>query len=170
VSDFQTALGFTLSVEGGYTKADGHPTNYGVRQDTYDKWREAHGARPVPVSQITSIEASNLYRDWYWEPTSCDAIPYPVAVCVFDTAVNSGQATAIRLLQRSVWADEDGIVGKDTMDLVGKVDPYMAAHSYITLRRLYYKGLVGRIADQSIRGWLARCGKLWQHVLDVKNQ
>ena len=166
---FEIALGFTLGVEGGYSTADGHPTNMGVRQELFDKWNESHGARPKPVTQITSLEAANFYRDWYWEPCSCDAIPYPLAVCVFDTAVNSGQATAIRLLQRAVWVDEDGIVGKDTMANIAGLDPMMGAHSFITLRRLYYKGLVGSIPDRSMRGWLARCDKLWQHILQYQH-
>jgi lysozyme family protein len=166
---FDTALGFTLSVEGGFTKADGVATNYGVRQTTYDKWRKDHGAIPQPVEKITSAEANSLYRDWYWEPCSCDAVPYPLAVSIFDTAVNSGQATAIRLLQRAVWIDEDGVVGKDTMDAIGALDPYIAAHSFITLRRLYYRGLAGQIADLDMRGWLNRCVKLWQHIQQTRN-
>ena len=159
---FATALAFTLSAEGGFTSADGTPTNMGVQQGTYDKWLKSHGAQSKPITQITAFDAQRLYQEWYWEPCSCDSLPYPLGVCVFDTAVNSGQDEAIRLLQRAVWVDEDGIVGPGTLAAAKAGDAYCHAYAYITLRRQADLAIKG--SDAFYRGWLNRCVKLEAHI------
>lgn len=164
---FETALGFTLKEEGGYEEID-TPTNYGITQLTYDKWNRDHGFTPKPVKGIDLATVSRIYREWYWEPCSCDVLPYPLAASTFDAAVNSGQKRAILWLQGGLHVSEDGIIGPDVLDTVSKKDPYTVAYAAITLRKQFVQG--ANISDRFKRIILGRCDRLWQHIQQSKEE
>lgn len=164
---FDEAVAFTLRAEGGFTKADGHATNMGITQETYDAYLQSKNSACASVESIDQDTATKIYREWYWEPTGCDGMPYPVAVCVFDFAVNAGGDRAIRFLQKALWVAEDGIIGKETAQAARFCDAPQVAYAYLTLRRQYY----ARLPDaRFMRGWLGRCDSLWKHILEVRDE
>jgi lysozyme family protein len=59
----------------------------------------------------------------YWGPAGCDAVPDGMKFDLFDTAVNSGPETSIRMLQRAAGADVDGKLGPRTLLAVSSMDP-----------------------------------------------
>lgn len=105
--------------EGGFAnrsaKADpGGPTMLGITQDTLEEWRE----RPVSaaeVKRLTREEAAQIYKAQYWDTVSGDQMPRGLDYALFDYAVNSGPATAIKTLQTILGVAIDGVVGIKTM-------------------------------------------------------
>ena len=100
MNPFRLALEFTLRWEGGYShheKDPGGATNMGITQATYDHWRRGKGLSPQPVRGIAQDEVEQIYYENYWLRAGCDQTePLGLAISVFDFAVNSGVATALR--------------------------------------------------------------------------
>lgn len=103
---FRRALEFTLAYEGGYVDHPSDPggaTNLGVTQAVYDDWRTSRGLTTRSVRLIERSEAEEIYFHRYWIPSGAAELSAPVAVVVFDAAVNSGLSRALRW-----FADADG--------------------------------------------------------------
>lgn len=140
-----------LGNEGGYVdhpKDPGGATNYGITQ----RVARAHGfqgdMRNLPLSM-----AIGIYEADYWKPIKADQLPEALRFHVFDAAVNSGPAQAIKWLQRAAGVTEDGIIGPRTLSAASLVTP--AKYSAIRLRFMtdlstwptFGKGWARRIAD-----------------------
>jgi Glycosyl hydrolase 108 len=93
--DADTAIQNVLGVEGGYVNdaADrGGETNLGI----------SSRANPdVDVKSLTPQSAAALYKERYWDAINADQLPPAIREIAFDTAVNMGPSTAIRLAQLS---------------------------------------------------------------------
>lgn len=90
------SLAFVRRWEGGWADDPNDPggaTNKGITIGAYTRWREAHG-QPVPTKDdlrnISDAEVEQIYREWYWLPSSADTLPFPMCLAVFDLAVNGG--------------------------------------------------------------------------------
>lgn len=95
---FGQAMRFVLAHEGGEVN---HPEDHGC----YTKWGIAQKFNPqVNVATMELEQAKRIYREKYWEPAGCDALPWPLALTVFDMAVNAGTGTAIKLLGNADFA------------------------------------------------------------------
>ena len=86
------ALKTVLKWEGGYVnhpKDPGGATNMGITQKTLQGWRGA----PVTAEDMKALthkEAEAIYKARYWAACQCEALEFPVALMVFDAAVNHG--------------------------------------------------------------------------------
>lgn len=132
MSNFDICMKFTGLAEGGYTKLTNDPggeTNYGI-SDARDGQLDGlisgvpasgGGLISVPVKQLTHDQALAIYRRDYYTPICGDQLPAPVAVAVFDFAVNSGVANAIKALQRSCSVAQDGVLGPMTLNKVASL-------------------------------------------------
>lgn len=91
---FKGAADYVLGLEGGYVENDnGHgPSNFGINA-------RAHPG--VDIKGLTREKALEIYRREYWQATGADQLAPPMALAVFDTAVNMGPDTAKSLLARS---------------------------------------------------------------------
>lgn len=143
VDRFPDALRFVLAREGGFVHhpADkGGATNQGVTQGVYDAYRRDMGRPAQSVRHIGQAEAAHIYRSRYWQASGADRLSWPLALVVFDTAVNSGPGRARELLSKSA-----GDVGR-----------------YLTLREQFYRAIVARDPTQAVflRGWLNRLAHL----------
>lgn len=105
--NFPRAMEFVKSWEGGYVDNPNDPggaTNKGITLATYTRWRQAHG-QPVPTKDdlraISDDEAYSIYREWYWQESGADKLPWPLALAHFDTAVNAGPGRAAEMLGKS---------------------------------------------------------------------
>lgn len=132
-----TALRFTLQWEGGYVnRADdpGGATNKGITWRTYSTWLTKHGHPQRPVALISDEEVETIYRENYWDYCGCEALDLPVAVAVFDSAVNCGQASAKEFLANArIRAQVD-------------TGPHVMAEMVIQQREAYYKKIIARNA------------------------
>lgn len=147
---FDQAFRFVVGVEGGETNDVDDPgglTRWGVAQNYHPD---------IDVAHLTLEGAREVYRSRYWDLCSCDEFPPPLALALFDCAVNQGVGTAIRLLQRALRVDVDGIVGPDTIAAAGGVVTEDLLIEFLSFR-------ANRYADGQIkyrRGWFVRLFKL----------
>lgn len=89
---FGRAMRFVLSQEGGFVddpSDKGGATLWGIAQRFNPQ---------VNVATMTLEQAKKIYRDKYWTPAECDVAPWPLALTLFDMAVNAGVAQALNLL------------------------------------------------------------------------
>lgn len=71
------------------------------------------------ILDMTPDQALEIYRQDYWIKAACPLLPYPLALVVYDCAVNQGVHRSARILQMSVRAKADGIIGRRTLAAVG---------------------------------------------------
>jgi lysozyme family protein len=171
---FGRALRFTLAYEGGYVnhpKDPGGATMKGITQATYNAWRRTRALAYRAVAYIRSEEVEEIYRRRYWQAVEGDtiaSISEDLAVALFDFAVNSGPARAVKCLQRSALVTADGVIGPKTIvalcDAVKK-DRRQFLRSFIATRENYMRSLKrGRMWKTFGRGWLARLNALRREV------
>ena len=174
---FREALDFTLRWEGGYVhdaRDPGGETKFGIS-------KRAHP--DLDIANLTRDQAGAVYRRDYWDRLRCFDLPRPVALAVFDFAVNSGRARAGRILQRAynflVAAAPplkiDGRIGPVTAHAISALDngckAHLLAHRVLARRlemlcrlktaRHYIHGWARRVADL---GLLIDNGLRWPEV------
>lgn len=161
---FDTSLKFLLSLEGGFTIDNGGPTNYGIRQVTYDAYLEAHNLTATPVEKINPFQVANIYRESYWTPCACNDLPAGLDLAVFDAAVQHGPEQAIKLLQRVLRVDVDGDIGPLTIAAAKGAHPAILSAELLLSRvkRIYTKH---ERWDEYGKGWTIRLARLNMEVL-----
>lgn len=156
---FIRALEKTLAWEGGYSSRPddlGGPTNYGITQKTYDRWRTTTGSPKRPVDDITDTEVQAIYHDNYWLPCNCDQIPEPLSHCVFDMAVNCGVWNAKISLQQAASVRQDGVIGPVTLSTINGTPNVLLR--FLKRRASYYAEIVQTRPSQAVflPGWINR--------------
>lgn len=63
----------------------------------------------------TRETAEVFYRRFYWDTIQASALPFSLALLLFDAAVNMGKSGAVRTFQRALGVTEDGVVGRVTI-------------------------------------------------------
>lgn len=89
---FEDDVAFVLEREGGYVADPADPggeTNLGISHKAYPD---------EDIKNLTRSRAVELYKRDYWIKAGCDTLPEPLALVVFDTAVNMGVGRAKQLL------------------------------------------------------------------------
>lgn len=167
MSNFQTALSFVLSQEGGYSNHpndSGGATAQGVTQLTYNNYRAKQKQAKQSVQYITKAEVEAIYYRNYWLVAGCQEMPYKIALCVLDWQVNSGKGVA--LLQTVLGCKAvDNVIGKSSLN---DLKYYLTKHTerelvgaYMKARRSLYKSFAKRPGqDVFLKGWLNRCDHL----------
>lgn len=145
--------------EGGYSnvKEDrGGETNLGITAGTLLHARTLYPDLNLPkhVKDLTRAQAQQIYRREYWLATRCDELSYPLALVLFDAAVNHGRSLAIRLLQRSVDVPQDGSFGPKTMEAV-KATPIRSLLVEFCAHRMTLYGRLGEFSTFGL-GWSRR--------------
>ena len=128
---FDTALAFVLRQEGGYSHDSADPggeTNLGISLRSHPE---------LDIRHLTAEQAAEIYREEYWNPLQCDRLPLAVALVLFDLAVHSGVFRAVRMLQRTLGLDDDGVIGPITVMSVKHADPVRLV-TELQLQRLSY--------------------------------
>lgn len=93
-TDFNDAVSWVLSKEGGYVPDDAGagPTKYGINSK----------ANPgVDVANLTQDQAKEIYKTKYWDAIKADDLPPALRAAAFDAAVNQGVPTAKRMLREA---------------------------------------------------------------------
>jgi lysozyme family protein len=121
---FLTAFGVVVGEEGNFSCNTADPGNWtsgqcGVGRCVGTKFGVSAAAYPtLDVVNLTIADAQAIYRRDYWERVQGDALPPPLALLVFDAAVNNGTVRAIRWLQQAVGVSVDGVLGQVTLAAV----------------------------------------------------
>jgi len=115
----------------------------------------------VDIQSLTKAGAEQIYLAEFAKSAAA-LLPSPISFAYFDFAVNCGEGTAAKALQRSVAVTADGVVGPKTMAAVngmlelgehGKLLGRLSAQ-----RELYYLNLAHTQPkmNEFLKGWLAR--------------
>jgi lysozyme family protein len=154
-TDFEYCMRTVLVFEGGKVDNPNDPggrTNQGVIQRVYDGWRRRKSLPLRSVYQMEDAERDDIYRNQYWAAVRGDDLPAGVDLAVYDGAVNSGPAQAIKWLQRALGVAVDGHIGEATLRALDECTDMDALIEKICARRLAFM--------QSLRTW-GTFGKGW---------
>lgn len=164
---FERAWAFIMrpDIEGGSKFVNdpddpGGATRWGISQRAYPS---------LDIRNLTEAQAKQIYFVDYWKAAHCAEIPEPLAVAVFDAAVNQGVGAAVTLLQEAVKANPDGQWGPKTQAAVtvawkrfeAAADPLRRAaidpvNEFLSRRALRYADGKPKFR----RGWMLRLFKL----------
>jgi lysozyme family protein len=158
--NFDECLAHVLESEGGYVNNPADPggeTNLGVTRRVWQDWvkRELFDDE---MRHLTPELVAPLYKAKYWDAVHGDDLPAGLDLCVFDCAVNAGVSRAVRFVQHSVGAVEDGVMGHDTMDLIKAKNPTATIADFCAQRELHYKSLPTFATFG--KGWMARLDRV----------
>ncbi len=124
MSVFEQAFAVVVGHEGGYSAERADPGNWtggavGQGELRGTKFGISAGAYPsVEIASLTLADAEAIYRRDYWAAVHGDDLPPPLALLVFDAAVNNGVGHAARWLQAAAGVGVDGDIGPDTLAAV----------------------------------------------------
>jgi len=145
---FDRAFRVVIGHEGGYVsdpRDPGGETKFGIS-------KRAYPAEDIP--NLTLERAKELYYRDYWSRVRGDDLPYPVALCLFDYAVNSGVETAVRTAQKVLGLKTDGILGPITFSAIYAQEP-RAFVSALQAERLLHLSQLTSFPTFG-RGWTRR--------------
>lgn len=154
---FERASSWILAAEGGYVNDPADPggeTKYGISKRAYPH---------LDIKALTVGEARDIYERDYWKAIQCDALPEPVALVVFDSAVNQGRTAAVKILQACVGTPVDGVIGPQTISATHTKSATDLARTLLARRALAYHQIPN--ADRFIRGWMNRLFHLQSFML-----
>lgn len=109
---FERCFEAVLGHEGGYVNNRNDPggeTKFGIS-------RRAHPGEDI--KNMTVERAREIYKRDYWDACRCDELPPPLALLVFDAAVNCGVSRSTKWLQQAVGSPPDGFLGPITLTAV----------------------------------------------------
>ncbi len=148
---FNNALAFVQRWEGGWVDDPHDPggvTKWGITIRTLiAKGLDLNNDGVVDrrdIRDMTPDQARDIYRRDYWIGAACPRLPEPLALLQFDCAVNQGVGRASRILQKSVRAKADGIIGKRTLAAVERAwarNPTWLLGEYGARRAVHYSSL-----------------------------
>lgn len=147
MTPFLRSLRFVRRWEGGWSdhaQDPGGKTNHGITLATYTNWRRSQGLPDPSADDLRAIseeEVEAIYQQNYWDGCRCDELPPPIALLVFDMAVNAGPSRSIRLLQEALGVSVDGIIGPETLGAARAADPQAVAAEFTARRSVYYASL-----------------------------
>jgi lysozyme family protein len=129
---FERAFAVVVGHEGGFCTERADPGNWtggavgcGALRGT--KFGISAAAYPAEdIANLTPEAAAAIYRRDYWDRVLGDRLSPPLALLVFDAAVNNGVMRAAGWLQGTVGATVDGRLGPETL---AAVDAAMRARS-----------------------------------------
>lgn len=156
--DFDHAFHKLLGHEGGFVDHPSDPggaTNWGVTELVARANGYRGHMRDLPVDV-----AKGIYRRQYWDSVRADELPPAMRYAVFDAAVNSGTAQAIKWLQRAIGADDDGVIGGQTIAMARAAHPDFALRRMVGARLQFMTDL--KTWQVFGRGWARRIAEVLQ--------
>lgn len=197
---YAAAVKELLGIEGGFVddKADrGGTTKYGISlrflaaEGAFDSDGDGKADFDLDmdgdidgkdIRQLTRGDAVFLYHKCFWTPLEAERFPRPIGEMLFDQAVNGGQASARKLLQRAIntclmqtraakrpeLLKVDGAIGRTTTEALAWVLRFPGqgmpalVEAYRDAVRERYRQIVARFPSQKrfLRGWQARAERL----------
>lgn len=154
--NFDQAFAVLVGHEGDFSDHPDDPggkTRYGVTEAIAREVGYRGDMRELPLEL-----AKRIYQERYWKTVRADELPATVRYVMFDAAVNSGPAQAIKWLQRAVNVQDDGIIGPRTLAATAAVDSQRLKAVIIAQRLRFMTDL--RNWNSFSRGWARRIADL----------
>ena len=169
---FDKILTKTLQFEGGLrlhkNPTENFETYAGIYRKAHPDWE---GWDYIDRGEDPPFElVRQFYRTHYFK--HFEHLKYDVVKAIlFDTAVNLGVKTAVKLAQKVLGLVPDGVIGPKTtnaLDNIEDVEKFVLA--YILARIAFYVNLANKNPRKYglyLRGWLNRCLELLQWIYSV---
>ena len=140
------------------------------------------------IRACTQAQAAALFKKHFWDALGCAALPLPLAVVLYDGAVNMGPGRSVRQMQRGMNAVgetqldhyvsiiEDGISGSRTAELAEALAAanlhWFAARQILRLRDAFYRDLAAKRPSLKVflEGWRNRVKALAQYLADLERE
>ncbi|KVT60593.1 hypothetical protein WK55_09610 [Burkholderia ubonensis] len=125
---FDQAFALVVGIEGGFSTDQNDPGNWtggkvGVGVFKGTKYGISAAAYPnLDIANLTPDDAKAIYGSDYWAACACDRVPWPLALFVFDCAVNQGVGAAKMTLQQALGVTADGVIGPVTLAAAQNAD------------------------------------------------
>jgi len=161
-ASFDAALAFVLEWEG---VASNHPDDPGG--ETF-MGLSSRAHPDLDVMSLTANAVRDVYAQRYWHAARCPDLPAPLALPVFDGAVQHGVRLSLRLLQKAVSVAADGIVGPRTLAAVQAHPWGHVLVRYLAERALCYSALP-HYATFAL-GWHRRLFAVQRAVYEAETQ
>ena len=156
---------YSLAREGGfYDDPVGGPTNFGISLKAFPDLTLGD------IQSMTPERAATLYRARYWEPCGCGEMPVAIALMVFEAAINQGAARAVRWLQKALDVEEDGLVGRETLDALALADEKRTLQLIAGLRAYAYLECPTDQWRREAGGWRTRLRLTYSTCLGLLRQ
>lgn len=156
--NFDQTFDILLKHEGDYSDHPADPggkTRFGITEAVAREVGYRGDMRELPLDL-----AKRIYKDRYWDAVRADELPAAIRYAMFDAAVNSGPRQAIRWLQRAAGAQDDGIIGPQTLAAARAADPERLLRRFLSQRLRFMTGLSNWPAFG--RGWARRIADLME--------
>lgn len=162
MASFALALPYVLRHEGGWSDDPDDPggaTMHGITLETAKR----HGiTTKEALRAITPEQEAAIYREDYWRFDGIES--QRVATKLFDMAVNMGLRTAVKLLQRGLEIQADGVFGPKTEFEVNHRLPDVVLEILVEESRRHYLDIcIARPKSKKyLDGWMARANEVPQ--------
>ncbi len=168
MTPFEQAMNFTTQAERGFIVDDGGPTQSGVTQNTYDVYRNLVGAPPQDVRKMTPGEYQAIMYQMFWQPGRCEFLPLRLAICQFDTVVNSWTVRATKILQEALGIPVDGDFGPQTQNAAASCNDAVVAEKYLDVRWAFMQSIcAGEPPTVRLDGYRNRIKNLRAYLLTL---
>lgn len=107
---------------GVFQEENGTISFNGLNQETYDEYRRRNKKQIKDVRQAEYGEFLEILDTEFINRNGIDKVPDKYLPMVADMSWNSGPGNAARTLQRTVGADEDGVIGPKTIKALEKYE------------------------------------------------
>jgi lysozyme family protein len=124
---------------------------------------EGRRVSKAEVKALTKAKATDIYRENYWNKVSGDDLPAGVDYATLDFAIHSGPARAVKMLQKVVGVDQDGVIGAKTLAAVRKIAADRIINELCDARLAWLKGL-GTFSTFG-KGWTSRVSRVRSRAL-----
>lgn len=166
MSDFNIAIETVLKNEGGFVndpRDAGGATQWGIslrflHDPAIDGDFDGDGDEDVDdVRKMTREQAIALYRSVFWDALRLSEIrDQQLATKMLDLAVNVGKVAAVKILQRAIRCEDDGVIGPRT---IAECNGAPGWESVMALRLeaiRYYASIPAAKSQPYLRGWILR--------------
>lgn len=171
--NFKKAFELVIIHEAGFVndpRDPGGKTKFGIsdrRDGKVDGLADINGdgKGDKAIEILTLEDAGNIYKREYWDRCKCDALSPALATALFDTAVNCGNGLAVRLLQRVLRVNDDGVIGPITIRHANNSDQEFVVAALLAERQMHYAALkTWKIYG---RGWSRRTIETGHYCLSL---
>jgi lysozyme family protein len=168
--NFETAVTRALDAERGYVnnpKDPGGETNMGITEETLQiAIADGIVASNKTIKTLVVSDAKNIYRSLFWGVFDEFSFSFALRYQMFDFAINSGYASAVRMLQYVAGTTRDGIIGPITLTAISAIPDQKLVLELIAVRLEFMTYL--RNWPNASRGWSRRMARNLKYaVMDL---